>query len=226
MPSSNTANTAMKHVTNRQGVQLAEFVRSKKVLRGNFANFLKNEEKKEKFLKLLEDCKEFTSNIFQKTITISVSFSDDIFTITENSVKNLLKEVLTREAEKGNLGPYIDNDIWGWFKNESIQFFGNFSFTVYRFLSNLTHGQILEEAEKTGVKKIYTWLEAFLVVKEAVLKGEVDQKGTGIIVYFEIKNKLYRFHAYRFDDGQLRVRVDEVSLSLGLDAGDGACFSN
>ena len=87
----------------------------------------------------------------------------------------------------------------------------------------------MDEAEKTGVKKTYTWLEALSIIRQAILTGEVDKKGTGIFVCFEIeidnKKLLYRFIAYRDDDGQLGIDVIKVSLDNKWDAGNGACFS-
>lgn len=45
------------------------------------------------------------------------------------------------------------------------------------------------------------------------------------IVYFEENGTLFRFHAWRNDDGQLRVFVRKVDLDFECDAGDGVCFS-
>lgn len=171
------------------------------------------------------------SNLFQKTTVVTIPRSPKDFVINEDSVTKSLQSIMTREAEKGNPTPSIDNDIWNYFLDQTVPgVLRKITTVVYRFLSMLSHQQILEEAENLGIKRIYSYMEALHIIRKVILIGEVDQKGTGVIVYFNLKidgkDVLYRFYAYRSDDGQLRVRVYRVRLASECDAGDGACFSN
>lgn len=173
------------------------------------------------------------SNLFQKTTTttISRSRSPRDFTINKDSVMKFLQSVMTRETERGNPTPSIDNDIWDYFLNQTVPgVLRKITTVVYRFLSKLSHGQILEEAENLGIKRIYSYLEAFHIIRKVILLGEVDKKGTGVFVYFNFKidgkDVFYRFLAYRNGDGKLIVHVYKVLLDHGYGAGLGACFSN
>lgn len=182
-----------------------------------------------KFLgeKITQKISKFISSLFLKTISLNIVGRKESFTVSENSVKDLLKKVFERELKIKKPTPYVDNNIWSWFLGKIIPGFKNFSSTIYRFLQNLTHRQILAEAEKTGVKKIYSYFEALSVICEVVLNGEVDEKGKGIMVYFQVEgiNKQYRFRAYRDDGGQLDLYVCEVILDNEWPARGGACFS-
>jgi len=170
----------------------------------------------------------FVSKLFQKTTTIKIAKNPKSFTVKENSIKNFLKLVIKREKELKNPKPYIDKDLWDYFYGETIPgFTKDLATTIYRFLVNLTHKQILDEAENTGIKKVYTYLEGLSIIRQVILDGEVDEKGTGVVVYFKVKgiDSLYRFRASRYSDGQLGVPVDKVNLDNVRYDGDGACFS-
>lgn len=171
------------------------------------------------------------SNLFQKTTTITILRSPKDFTINRDSVMKFFQSVMTREAEKGNPAPSIDNDIWNYFLNQTVPgIMRKITTVVYRFLSQLSHLQILEEAENLGIKRIHSYLEALHIIRKVILLGEVDQKGTGVIVYFNFKidgkDDLYRFRAFRNGDGKLHLDVRRVSLDYECNAGDGACLSN
>ena len=170
---------------------------------------------------------EFVSKLFQKTNIINVVKILEPFTIGKDSVINFLESVIEREKKLKNPEPYIYNDLWNYFNGKTISgFVEDITSTVYRLLVNLTHKQILEEAENTGIKKVYTYLEGISIIRQAILNGEVDKKGTGIVVYFKVEgiDTLYRFSAYRRGVGQLDVDVSRFDPGLEWDAGDGACF--
>lgn len=187
----------------------------------NFVRFINNG------YRLLVDG--FVSKLFQKTNTIKIEKNPKSFTVKENSVRDFLKSVIKREKELKNPDPYIDNDLWNYFNGKTILGFNeDLVSTIYRFLVNLTHGQILDEAENTGIKKVYTYLEGLSIIRQAILDGEVDQKGTGILVYFKVEgiDTLCRFYAFRYGDGQLNIYVNKTHLLNEWHAGHGACFSN
>lgn len=169
------------------------------------------------------------SSLFQKTTAIIISKNPKDFTINKDSVMKFFQSVMAKEDEKGNPTSFIDNDIWNYFLNKTVPgVLRKFTTTVYRFLQNLTHEKILKEADSLGIKKIYSYLEALSIIRKAILLGEVDKKGTGIIVYFKIEgiDTLCRFDAYRGGGGRLRVGVGGVGLVSEWSAGSGACFSN
>ncbi len=200
------------------------------------AQFLnENPEFAKKLLDVILECsKEFVSTLFQKTKTFIIPKNPDsftTFTISEETVMTFLKPVLEREAKLKNIIPGIDNDIWRWFLGKAVPgILKRFVVAVYRFIKTLTHQQILDEAERTKIKKVYTWFEALFIIRTVILAGEVDKKGKGCIVYFTFKvddkEILYRFSAYRNDDGQLDVDVNEVDLGNECVADYGVCFSN
>jgi len=171
---------------------------------------------------------EFVSKVFQKTNAIKITKSSTSFMVGKDSVMNFLEPVIKREKELGNPYPSIDKDLWDYFEGKTIPRILDFTSVIYRFAVSLTHKQILDEAESTGIKKVYTYLEGLSIIQQAIVNGEVDKKGTGIIVYFKVDgiDSLYRFSACRYDDGRLDVSVLEVYLDGEWDAGDGACFSN
>lgn len=196
------------------------------------AQFLnENPEFAKKLLDVILECsKKFVSKLFEKSKVLVISKNPESFTIDENSVNEFLKKVVKREISLKNPTPFIDKDLWRYFSSKIVSgILKNFTTVIYRFLSNLTHRQILEEAENTGIKKVYSYLEGLSIIRAVILAGEVDEKGKGCIVYinFKVDDKeiLYRFRACRVDDGQLYVTVDKVGLGLGWRAGDGACFS-
>ena len=171
----------------------------------------------------------FVSKIFRKTTVLSIKQDTKEFTVNESSVMEFLGSIIERERELKNPTPWIDNDIWNYFINKVIPgIIKDFTMTIYRFITSLTHKQILDEAEKMGIKKVYSFLEGLFIVREAVLSGEVDEKGKGIIVYFKVEgiDTSYRFVAWRFADGQLGLGVSGVASGRGDGAGYGACFSN
>jgi hypothetical protein len=171
----------------------------------------------------------FVSKVFKKTNIINIPKNSKSFIVRENSVINFLKPVLKREKELENPDPYIDNDLWKYFDGKTVPGIPvDLTSVIYRFLVNLNHGQILDEATRFGIMKFYTYLEGLSIIKKAILSGEVDKKGTGIIVFFKVEgiDTLYRFAAFRYDDGQLTVDVNKVYLGTEWNAGDGACFSN
>jgi hypothetical protein len=171
----------------------------------------------------------FISELFQKTNYVNIKKNPTSFTVGEKSVMNFLKQVIKREKDLKNPDPFIDNDLWNYFEGKTISgILEDFISVIYRFTVNLTHNQILDEAENTGIKKIYTYLEGLSIIQQSILNGEVDKKGAGIVVYFKVEgiDTLYRFSADRGDGGRLGVSVSEVDPDDVWYVGDGACFSN
>ena len=167
------------------------------------------------------------SDFLEKTKIFSIEKNPESFVINEDSVKKFFISILEREEKLKNLTPHIDDHIWKWFSITVPGIVENFETAIFRFKKDLTHSQILEEAEDIGVKKIYSYLEALSIIREAILFREVDEKGKGILVYFQIEGNetLYRFYVF-YDLGQLRVGVRKVRFDYKWDAGYGACFDN
>ncbi|MBP6908675.1 MAG: hypothetical protein KBB75_02535 [Candidatus Pacebacteria bacterium] len=170
----------------------------------------------------------YVSSLFTRGTTLTVQ-PESALTISEENMNDSWKKIATREKEKGNPDPWFDEDIWKWFKGVTIPAIANeFTSTIQRFTQTLTHKQILDEAEKMAIKKVYTWLEAKRIIENAILAGEVETRGIGIIAYFKVEGNenFYRFLAWRHWDDRLKVGVCKVRSGKELDAGYGACCSN
>ena len=170
----------------------------------------------------------YTSSLFTRGATLTVQ-PKGAFHIVEKNVNDSWKNIIAREKEKLNPYPWFDEDIWKCFNGVTIPAITNeFTSTIQRFTQTLTHKQILEEAEKMSIKKVYTWLEAKQIIENAIFAGEIETRGIGIIAYFKVEGNenFDRLRAWRDDDGRLRVGVHEVGLVEEWIAGRGACFSN
>ncbi len=173
----------------------------------------------------------FTSDLFRRTVVLTVPKVPTELTVSKQTLNEFWNPVREHETEKGNPTPSFDDDIWGWdaFKGKTMPAIPeDVSTTLYRFLKTLSHRQILDEGEAKKIKKIYNWREALHITREAILNNEVDIRGTAVITYFKVPgvDTLFRFSAFRFDDGQLGVDVVEVGLDSKYDAENGVCFSN
>ena len=119
----------------------------------NFINFINNEGC------LLVDG--FISKVFKKTSTINYERKINSFMIREKSLLDFFKPIIRRENELKNPEPFL-NDI-SLLKNVNGQYLDvsskKISFTVYRFISNLTHKQILSKSCDIGIKKSNTYFE-------------------------------------------------------------------
>lgn len=91
--------------------------------------------------------------------------------------------------------------------------------TVEIFPKSMTHREILKEYNITPYNS-YAEAAAALIPLIPTLKYPSR------IVYFNDDSILYRFHAWRRDDGRLGVRVRRVYLDDEYDAERGVVFSN
>jgi len=170
----------------------------------------------------------FQSKLLAKGTVLTISAQARLV-VTKGNIRALLEEVVHREKKNENPTSWIDNDITSWFENQTMPaIYDPFDSTIYRFTKTLSHESILDEAKRTGIYKIHTYTEALAITIKGILAGEVDEKGTGIVVYFQVdgNERLYRFSAWRRDCGRLSVLVLKVNLNDKYDAGGGACFSN
>jgi hypothetical protein len=160
----------------------------------------------------LENFGKFISDLFKRTTKLVVAKHDSL-KISKKNEKELWQVIEEREEKAGNVKPWHDNDIVEYFDGQLIPATDGVTATISRFTKTLTHTQILNEGDRLGIKKIHTWLEAYLLIRQAVLNNEVDVKGTGVIAYFKVKDNdtLYRFIAFRDVDGQLSVNVSKVN---------------
>ena len=168
------------------------------------------------------------SDFFKKTKTFSIEKNPEPFTISEDSVKQFLISIFERAEKLKTPPPDIDHDLWKWFNMTVPGIAENFETIIFSFKKDLTHSQILKEAENTGVKKIYSYLEALSIILEAVFLGELDEYEKQLLVYFQIKGKkmLYCFSVFCCDDFQLWIRVFNVGSGDCLTTASGVCFDN
>lgn len=170
--------------------------------------------------------KEFNSEFFIKSTKLTIAPVEDI-TPTEKSIKSFFADVVQREKEKANPEVSFDNDLWNWFPKKESGFIAAIETVLYRFKQAITHRSILAEAERLGIKKVYSYTEGLAIIRALILAGEVDEIGKGIVVYFmsQQKDSLHRFFVFRYDDRKLRLEVNGVNLGNEYSADDGACFS-
>lgn len=120
----------------------------------------------------------------------------------------------------------LDEDLWKWFDGSKIPLIQrNFSSVVKRFTKTATPGEAVMQFKGSFT---YTWLEAMRMMIDAIMAGEVDQKGKHVVVIFQTRKVPYRISAYRDTDNELRVGVNEFALCKGipLNAGNGICIAN
>lgn len=168
----------------------------------------------------------FFSDLFTKSTKLTIAPVGDI-TPTEQSIKyEFFAEVNNREKEKGNPVVWYDNDLWRWFPTKELGFTKAFETVLYRFKQTINHRNILAEAERLGIKKVYSYTKGLAIIRALVLAGEVDEVGKGVIVYFMSpqQDALPRFSAFRVDNRELRVRVHKVGPGNEWRAGFGTCF--
>ena len=89
------------------------------------------------------------------------------------------------------------------------------------FTRSISHDDILKEYNITPYA---SYAEATAVCASIIFTLKNDYKSR--IVYFKDNDVLYRFFAWRDDDGQLDVLVREVDLDYEFDPEDGVCFNN
>lgn len=85
----------------------------------------------------------------------------------------------------------------------------------------MTHREILDTYKITPYA---SYAEAAAVVLALIPALTNDYKGR--LVYFKEGGTLYRFSAWRYDDGQLDLYVFEPDLDDGWGAEYGVCFGN
>jgi hypothetical protein len=84
-----------------------------------------------------------------------------------------------------------------------------------------THPITLNEAERCGIKKIYTPHEAFSIVKEAILSGKINERQSVISVYYQIcrhgrSYDLYLLTVVRDSSAKhLWISAEEVTYNAG-----------
>jgi len=117
------------------------------------------------------------------------------FLVTKESLYEFFK--ILKEI---GLSLYIYEDVWQPFENKEIKGIQeDFNVSLYRFLNNPMHREILEEAKEKNINKIFSFLEAIHIVRRLVLSSEFIEPCKHIIIYIKIDNKLYALHTFIFD---------------------------
>jgi len=156
-----------------------------------------------------------SSEFFLKIKTLKIKRCKS-FEINEDNIHQFFSPIYKREK-----GSYIatSSNFWNYFygeKTEEIK--DNFTSTIYLTQKRLSHQQILEEVEKVGIKKNYSFLEGLSIFRDAILAGEVDEYETQISIYFQMKEggPLYCFSAYRFISGKFNLDCENICLNENL----------
>lgn len=142
------------------------------------------------------------------------------------TLKDVIKQILPIK-EEGGVIDWRDPDLENWFGNEPVKTRKErISSYIYRFLTNLANRQIIAEAEQQNTYQCYDIVDAIKLVAQAIAKGEVNTRNSGIVIY--LKNKYQdtfcRLGVCRLGVGELIVDVFKVDLDNEWDAASGACF--
>ena len=165
---------------------------------------------------------ETLESFFLKTVQIVLEPTEEEFNVVRD-----ISKILPTKKEGGKVD-WRDPDIEKWFGEITVK--GRASKVVsslYRFLKTLTHGKIISIGEKFKIYKKHNIFDALELTQKLIDTGEIEKKGTGVIIYLEEKynNSLCRLGVYRNSGGRLRVGVHGVSLGLEWDAESGVLFS-
>lgn len=87
------------------------------------------------------------------------------------------------------------------------------------FTEVISHSKILKTY---AIEPYSSYAEALAVVADLIPTLKNDWKGR--LVYFKENDVLYRWNAFRYDDGQLNVYVRRVNPDNEWNAGNGVCF--
>lgn len=167
----------------------------------------------------------YKSKFLLKRTTLEVEPYED-FLVSRGNVDESWNKISEHEAQDPDI--WIYDDTWEAFEGKTIP--GNkqgFTSTTYGLAGSFSNGEILAEAEKSGFKKIYSWLEAKKIIEQAVLKNKIGDRHSCIFVYFQIEGSdiLYVMVASRHSRGHLEIRAQERELEDGFWISDSnVCF--
>lgn len=158
--------------------------------------------------------------------------------ICEKSIMDFCKSLIDWEKSRIILFPephtppcpFIDGRLW---RDENLGgkiilgFEKGFNSTVYRYnFADLVINSenIINKAVETGAIRIYNNLEALCITDQAVRKGEVDEIGKVLSIYFQSGNFIFRLHLCRRSNGRLCIYVFQDNPKGEFYVGSGVCF--
>ncbi len=133
------------------------------------------------------------------------------FKTTKEDEYNFWQEVIERERKAGITEPWIDPNMRKLFKGQMLNFGGACHPSIFRFKHSFSHRSIREEARREEYYFAFLYSSALNFIRLAILAGEVDDKMSGIMVYFTENDVQYCLWAWRNLDARLRIRVDELN---------------
>ena len=166
------------------------------------------------------------SSFLQKTNTFGTTWEIGSDVSGSYFLNFILEEIKMRELKNGNKDVIVDECIIEDFQQQVITCQkSNLSATTYRLLHDITNGELIEKSEEVGIKKIGENLQSFLILRSAILLGEVDCKGTELSIYFKQKADAthfvdWRYRAYRDETGGLSISESKVDFEARLSAKD------
>ncbi len=164
------------------------------------------ETERNQLLKFLADFRkkgDIGSTIFKKTSTFEVPSPNAKLKVTKKNMAAFWEEVNEYELGRGWEIPDFSltpKHIWRTIfpSGSTMKSFLPFNTNLYSIYNTkeeregpnslyYTHPMTLAEAEKCGIKKIYTPYQAFSIIKSAILSGQIDKRRSIISVYYEIE---------------------------------------
>ncbi len=166
----------------------------------------------------------FESQLFIKSTILTIPEFLTPLDITEANLRILYGEITEKEKEAGNLGIKFEDTLSRPFVGKIIPAMPQFSSTIYRVVPELLmFNDYMAEAERTGIKKIYSYGEALLIMKQAMLSGEI-KKDAGVSIHFEEDSQIFILRGWRKNRLSLFTRCVAPSMTCAHD-GDGECFN-
>lgn len=152
---------------------------------------------------------DFSSELFEKTITLNIKKCDG-FMINEENILVFLAPIIEEAKKRNQSLRKIHFEDWRYFSNRVVEgVLCPFTSSLYRPQMYLTYQEILKEAERKGINKFHTFLGALSVIVESVLAGKVNQR-EGVLVFFQMEGILYGINARLDGLGGLSIFIEDV----------------
>jgi len=160
----------------------------------------------------------FYSKLLLKTTTLHIKKCEG-FEVNKENIKTFFASVYENEPSF-----FINNDFLRYLSGESFNGVEkDFTTTIYRYQSKLTFERVLNEAERTRIKKIYSFMEGLSIIREFILSREIN-KGSNVSIFIEIVGctGLFTFNVYRGNSGALVLDfgiIENFYYEYGINCG-------
>lgn len=170
----------------------------------------------------------FKSKLLEKTTILSIPANEGYDRrLTKEQIESFWQPVIAREVERGV--PEVDLQP-GLMRLAPYHETKNIECAVYRYKESFERkvyhlSDVTKEAYKKKIAHSYSFTEAKLIIREAILAGEVDIDNPFMSIRVNYKdNGLYEWIWAHRKDGRLIVETNDGSIQFRLSAGGGICL--